>query len=45
MVYDATAKTVTGWIDYHLSRTAAVEVPLAWDDGPFLIAAEQITGD
>lgn len=36
-VYDATAKTVTGWVDYHLSRTAAVEVPLTWDDGPLLI--------
>lgn len=37
VVYDATAKTVTGWVDYHLSRSATVEVPLAWDDGPLLI--------
>jgi hypothetical protein len=37
VVYDAAAKTVTGWVDYHLSRSEKLEVPLVWDDGRILI--------
>lgn len=37
VVYDAKAKTVTGWVDYHLSRTIPLKEPLTWDDGPLVI--------
>ncbi|MDX1947715.1 MAG: glycosyl hydrolase family 28-related protein [Pirellulaceae bacterium] len=37
VVYDAEAKAVTSWVDYHLSRKVALEKPPVWDDGPLLI--------
>jgi hypothetical protein len=40
VVYDAKAKTVTCWVDYHLARTVKLDSPLAWDDGPFFIGGQ-----
>jgi len=37
VVYDAVAGTVTGWVDYHLTRSEKVSQPLLWDNGPFFI--------
>ncbi len=40
VVYDAQAKTVTCWVDYHLARSVKLDSPLAWDDGPFFIGGQ-----
>lgn len=37
IVYDSVAKTITCWVDYHLSHVINVEQPPKWDDGAFLI--------
>ncbi|HPM84313.1 MAG TPA: hypothetical protein PLF81_26595, partial [Candidatus Anammoximicrobium sp.] len=37
VVYDQPVGVVTCWVDYHLTQSAKVSKPLAWDDGPFLI--------
>ncbi len=37
VVYDAASKTMTGWLDYHLTRRTPLAEPLTWDAGPILI--------
>lgn len=37
IVYDSHAKTVTCWVDYHLSHVISLEHLPKWDDGEFLI--------
>jgi hypothetical protein len=40
-VYDQPAGVVTCWVDYHLTQSAKVSKPLAWDEGPFLIGGRR----
>lgn len=37
VVYDVDKKSVTCWVDYHLSRSIPLEKELDWDDGSFFI--------